>query len=120
MNRQRMKRVLLVAAALAVSAQPLASLPRFGKQAPRERSAGILQRVAPRPCPVDTPRATTGDWTVGTALARVQGVLSDVRHRTEPVRDRCLPRRECFTDRSQAGREASSDPLFRTPSIVGK
>ena len=120
MNRERMKRVLLVAAALSVLAQPLVSLPRFGKQAPRERSAGILQRIAPRPCPADTRRATTGDWTVGTALARVQGVLSDVRHRTAPVRDRCLPRRECFTDRSQAGREASGDSLFRTPSIVGE
>ena len=56
-NRQRMKRVLLVAAALSVLAQPLVSLPRFGKQAPRERSAGILQRIAPRPCPADTRRA---------------------------------------------------------------
>ena len=120
MNRQRMKRVLLVAAALAVSVQPLVSLPRFGKQVPREKSPGILQRIAPRPCPADTRRATTGDWTVGTALARIQGALSDVQHRTEPVRDRCLPRRECFTDRGPVGGEASSDSLFRTPSIVGK
>ena len=120
MNRRRIKRVFLVAAALSVSAQPLVSLPRFGKQAPRERSAGILQRVAPAPCPVDARPATTGDWTVGTALPRVQDALSDVRHRTAPVRDRCLPRRECFTDHSQARREASGDSLFRTPSIVGK
>ena len=120
MDRERMKRVFLVAAALSVLAQPLVSLPRFGKQAPRERSAGILQRIAPRPCPADTRRATTGDWTVGTALARIQGALSDVQHRTEPVRDRCLPRRECFTDRGPVGGEASSDSLLRTPSIVGK
>lgn len=112
-------KMLIVAASLVV-VQPIASLPIPVKETGRDHVARTVERLAPSGCMVRVRPLPTEEWNLEPVPRTTVGRPSAMRPRTPRVRDRCLPRRDCFRTGEQRGGEGITEGLFRTPTFIGK
>ena len=115
-----MRRYMLIAAVAAVTVQPLTPLPLSGKQTKRDRVVNVIGRIASTPCAVDVATEGVAVWNPPTVRSRDRGPLDDLRQRTRRTHDRCLPRRECFTNQSPVRTRTDPDSWFRTPTFLAR
>ena len=115
-----MKRPMLIAAITAMTIQPRASLPFPSKQTGRDHAASVIRRIAPTGCAVDARSLPVGVWHPAQVRPRRPRVPVEIRQRTARVHDRCVPRRECFTDQRPVTTRRVLDSPFRTPPFLGK
>ena len=115
-----MRRYMLIAAVAGMTVQPLTPLPLPVKQTGRDRVVGMVGRIASTGCAVYAPSATVGVWNPPTIRSSNRAPLEDARQRTRALRDRCLPRRECFTTQSPIRTSRDPDSRFRTPTFLGR
>lgn len=117
-----MRRYMLIAAVAGMTVQPLTPLPLPVKQTGRDRVLDMVGRIASTGCAVDVdaPFASVGVWNPPTIQSSNRRPLEDARQRTRRVRDRCVPRRECFTTQSPVRTSRDPDSRFRTPTFLGR
>ena len=115
-----MRRHLLIVAAAAIAVQPMASLPVPEEKAKRGRPVFVVGQIVSTGCAVDTLPARAGIWNTAPVLRGNRGAGEGIRPRIGPVHDRCVPRRECFTDRRPEGTGRILDNPFRTPPLIGR
>lgn len=115
-----MKRHILIAAVAAVTIQPLTPLPLSSGRTKGDRVANVVGRIASAGCAVDVASETVAVWDAPTVQSLDRWPLDDLRQRTRRTHDRCLPRRECFTNQSPVRTRRDPDRWFRTPTFLGK
>ena len=115
-----MRRLILIAAAAAMTVQPMTSLPRPVKKTGRDQAVNVVRRIATTGCAVNAGQAPVGVWHPPMVPSGNRRSPGEVRSRTGRVHDRCLPRRECFIDEGPARAGRVSDSVFRTPTLIGR
>ena len=115
-----MRRYMLIAAVAGMTVQPLTPLPLPVKQTGRDRVLGMVGRIASTGCAAGAPFASVSVWNAPTIQSSNRGPLEDARQRTRALRDRCVPRRDCFTTRSPVRTSRDPDSRFRTPTFLGR
>lgn len=115
-----MRRHILIAAVAAVTIQPLTPLPLPSRQTKGNRVAHAAGRIASTGCAADVGTETVAVWNPHSAENRGRGPLNDLRLTTWRIHDRCVPRRECFTNRSAGHTRRDPDRWFKTPKFLGK
>ena len=115
-----MRRHLLIVAAAAIAAQPMASLPIPEKKTKRGRPVFVVGQIASTGCAVDTLPGPAGIWNSAPVLRGHRGAREGLRPRIGQVHDRCVPRRECFTERRPEGTTRILDNPLRTPPLIGR
>ena len=115
-----MKCYVLIAATAAITIQPMASLPGPLRQAEPNRSAAIGERTTQGARAADRHRARTYNLPPRMLPARGRGGADKMLQRTEPMRDRCVPRRDAFRIAIPARAKRALDSPFRTPTFLPK
>ena len=115
-----MRRHILIAAAAALTVQPMASLPRPVKQTGRDQVVGVARRIASTGCAVEARTVPVGVWNPPMVPSGNRRGREEMRPRMERAHDRCLPRRECFIDERPTRAGGVLDSPFRTPTFIGK
>lgn len=115
-----MRHHILIAAVAAVTIQPLTPLPLPSGQTKGNRVANVVSRISSTGCAVNVAAESVAVWNPPTVRSRDRGPLDDLRQRTRRTHDRCLPRRECFTNQSPGLTRRDPDRLFRTPTFLGR
>ncbi len=115
-----MRCYVLIAATAAITIQPMASLPGPVRQAGPNRSEAIGERTAQGGRTADWHRVRTYTLPPRMRPARGRGVADKMLERTEPMRDRCVPRRDAFGIAIPARARRALDSPFRTPTFLPK
>lgn len=115
-----MRHHLLIAVAAVIAAQPVASLPLPVKKTGRDHVMRAGGRIAPTGCAVDALPSGADVWRRAPMRQGNLGALEELRQRRGRVHDRCVPRRQCFTDQRSVGTRGIANSPFRTPPFLGK
>ena len=114
------RRHILIAAAAAMTVQPMTSLPRPVKQTGRDQVVRVAQRMASTGCAIDAQTVRVGVWNPPMVPWGNRRGGEQMRPRMGRAHDRCLPRRECFVDERPTRGGGVLDSPFRTPTFLGK
>jgi hypothetical protein len=115
-----MRRFMLIAAAAAITIQPMASLPIESAKRGHDRRGESIWRIAPAGCAVPVETVYGGaERTVRVPIGR-RGTPNDIRRRSPRRMDRCTPSRGCLTDRAPLPFKIDLGNPLRTPTFLGK
>ena len=114
-----MRHYILIAAAAGMTVQLSTPLPMPVQQSAQDRALGVVGRLASTGCAVDAPAARAGVWSPATFESGGRGTLADVRQGNRQMRDRCVPRRKCFTSQSPIRARRGLGSRFRAPTFLG-